>query len=240
MTEGTLFTHCGSRAVTRDELALISAPDPTDTWFPIRHGDVLDTVEDMLESSGFAIAKTQLSVAKDDKRFFGVLDLRSPIADGISLSVGLRNSTDKSFPIGFACGTRVFCCDNLAFSAEIVISKRHTRFGRDRFNEGTAKAVSALHQFRAVEGQRIEAMRTRRLTDDEANSIILQAGEKVVGWRAVPKILQEWREPAYEEFRPRTAFSMLNCMTEVLKSRFEKHPNRAAYETIELQQLLAV
>ncbi len=240
MSQGTLFTHCGAEAVTRDELALIPAPPATETWFPIKHGEVLDAVEGTLEGSGLAVAKTQLSVARDNKRFFGVLDLRSPISEGVCLSVGIRNSCDKSFPIGFCCGSRVFCCDNLAFSAEIVIAKRHTRFGRDRFNEGIANAVATLHQFRDLESQRIETMRSRQLTDDRANSLILQAGEKVVGWRAVPKILQEWREPSHEEFRPRTAYSLLNCFTEVLRPRFEKHPNRAAYETIELQQLLAV
>ena len=143
MSQGTLFNHRGAMEIERTELATIEAPEPTDTWFPLRHSTVLETVEETLGSSGFAIAKAQLSVSHEDKRFFGVLDIRSEIAEGVSLSVGVRNSCDKSFPIGFCAGTRTFVCDNLAFSSEVVIAKRHTRFGEDRFNEGIAKAVAS-------------------------------------------------------------------------------------------------
>lgn len=238
MTQGTLFNHCGAQQVSRDELALIPAPQPTETWFPLPHSEVLEAVEGTLEDSGFAIAKAQFSVAKDDQRFFGVLDLRSPVADGVCLSVGIRNSTDKSFPIGFACGSRVFVCDNLSFSSEIVVAKRHTRFGERRYREGIANAVQGLHQFQAVEAQRIEEMQARCLTDDRANSLILQSGD-IVGWRQVPKVLEQWREPSHEQFRPRTAYSLLNAFTHVLRGRFEKQPQKTAFQTIELQNLLA-
>jgi hypothetical protein len=40
--------------------------------------------------------------------------------------VGLRNSHDKSFPVGIAFGSRVFVCDNAAFIADHVIKRRHT------------------------------------------------------------------------------------------------------------------
>jgi hypothetical protein len=178
MTQGVLMNHRGAVGVGKDALSLIDAPEPTETWFPLKHSEVLETVENTLGSSGFAIANAQLSVSHEDKRFFGVLDIRSEVAEGVSLSVGIRNSCDKTFPIGFCCGTRTFVCDNLAFSAEIVISKKHTRFGEERFREGIAKAVSSLHQFRTVEAARIEKLQRRILQSHEADSIILRSGEK--------------------------------------------------------------
>lgn len=239
MSQGTLLNHRGAREVTRNDLVCMEAPPPTDTWFPLRHFDVLTAVENTLDSSGFRVRTAQLSVAKSDMRFFGVLDIASEVAEGVSLSVGLRNSCDKSFPIGFCVGTRVFVCDNLAFSSEIVIAKRHTRFGENRFHEGVANAVAALHQYRDVEAARIETLQQRTLPDHEADSLILRAGEKgIVGWRQIPKVIAEWREPSHEEFRTRTAYSLLNCFTEVLKPRFRSQPNKTALETIRLQKLL--
>ena len=141
---GTLVTHCGARDVSRNELIGMDAPPCTDTWHPIEHNDVLRTVETTLERAGFGFKTTSLAVSHGDKRFFGVHDLRSPVVDGVSLSVGIRNSNDKTFTIGFCVGNRTLVCDNLAFSSEIVISKRHTRFGRDRFIEGCGWMLDGL------------------------------------------------------------------------------------------------
>ena len=41
---------------------------------------------------------------------------------------GIRNSHDKRFPAGMVLGSTVLVCDNLAFSGEIEISRRHTRY----------------------------------------------------------------------------------------------------------------
>jgi|GEM_PF-2226990 len=35
----------------------------------------------------------------------------------------------------------LFVCDNFAFSSEVVITKRHTQFGNDRYQEGVAAAI---------------------------------------------------------------------------------------------------
>lgn len=219
----------------------MEAPESTETWKPIRHYDVLEAVEGTLESAGFRSRTSSLAVSHEDKRFFGVLDIEAAIGDGISIAVGVRNSNDRKFPIGFCVGSRVMVCSNLAFSSEIVISKKHTRFGEERFREGIAKAVSSLHQFRTVEAARIEKLQRRILQNHEADSIILRSGEKgIIGWRQIPKVIAEWREPSHPEFETRTAYSLLNCFTEVLKPRFRSQPNKAAYETIRLQQLLAI
>jgi hypothetical protein len=39
---------------------------------------------------------------------------------------GIRNSHDKSFPVGVGFGSRVFVCDNMALMADHVIKRRHT------------------------------------------------------------------------------------------------------------------
>lgn len=94
---GTLMNHCGASLVTKGDLEIIPAPPPTETWFPVRHLDVLDAVEDTLTSSGFEIRNYQLSVSHGKRRFFGVLDIAAQLADGVSLSIGVRNSNDKVY-----------------------------------------------------------------------------------------------------------------------------------------------
>lgn len=240
MAASTLINHRGARTVEEGELALIPAPPATDTWFPIPHNDVLRSVKETLSGAGFQILKQRLSVANDDHRFFGTLDLGNRIADGITLAVGIRNSTDKTFPIGFCCGNRCFVCDNLAFTSEIVVSKKHTRFGQERYLEGLSTAVSSLGQYQQTAAKWIEALRNWTLSREEADSIILRAyEEEIVGPRLLPLIIKEWREPSFEEYRPRNGWSLWNAFTACLRTRQESQPAAAALTTIRLQRLLS-
>jgi hypothetical protein len=113
MSRSTLALHRGAREVTRPELDAVAAPPATATWFPVSHGRVIDTAARALDAAGFEVTRTHLALARDNARFFGTLDLRTPLAAGVSLAVGVRNSTDKSLPIAFCAGSRTFVCDNL-------------------------------------------------------------------------------------------------------------------------------
>jgi hypothetical protein len=142
-------------------------------------------------------------------------------------------------PLSFAVGRRTFICDNLALSSDIVIAKRHTKKGGDRFREGIAQAVSSLGEFAAVEKNRIGWLRQSQLDEDKADAVLLRSFEKgIVGARLLPQLIEEWRCPRYEEFAPRTAYSMLNCYTEVMKNRLKAHPHRASHEIMNFQSLL--
>lgn len=241
MVSSTLVNHCGARQVNAAELATIEPPAPTRTWFPLAHRAVLDSVCESLEGAGFAICRSRLSVSHGGARFFGTLDLTTSIVEGVSLAVGIRNSNDQSFPIGFCCGQRVFVCDNLAFTSEIVVSKKHTRFGQERYLEGLARAVASLDQYRQSAGGWIEQMQARKLNDDRANSLLLQAYErKIIGLRLLPLVVEEWRHPTREEYRSRTAYSLFNCFTEVLgRERQSRFPAESALATMRLSKLLA-
>jgi len=235
------MNHCGARKVGREELFGITAPTPTSTWFPIAHREVLDSVCSTLEGAGFQISKWQLSLSHGDARFFGTLDLTTTIRDGVSLAVGIRNSTDRSFPIGFCCGQRVFVCDNLAFTSEIVVSKKHTRFGQQRYLEGLARAVGSLNQYREAAACWIGQLQEYALSDNAADAYLLRAYEQgIIGARLLPLVIQEWRRPKFEEYRPRTAYSLFNCFTEVLgRERQSRFPAESALCTMRLSKLLA-
>ena len=239
MSQTTLVLHSGAREISRGELERIQPPAATDTWFPIKHSAVLDTVLATLDSAGFHVAKQSLAISRQDNRFFGTLDLDSQLVEGVSLAVGIRSSTDKSFPLGFACGSRTIVCDNLAFSAEHIVNRKHTRFGQDRFTNAISHQVGQLREFQAVEARRIEGLQARVFTDQEADSKLLRAYEAgLVSSLALPDVIQEWRKPRYEQFRPRTAWSLLNCFTSVLSLR-SLNPAEYAKRTIRLQHLLS-
>src|SRR4051794_22782675 len=143
---------------------------------------------------------------------FATMDLATPLGSGVALAVGIRNSTDKSLPLGFCAGSRVFVCDNLAFRSELLVRRKHTRNGRDRFEEAICRAVDSLGVFREQEAERIGRLRRTELSDQAAESWMLRGYERgIVSHRLLPRLIKEWRQPSFEEFRERTLWSLFNA-----------------------------
>ncbi|WZO97245.1 hypothetical protein EP7_004269 [Isosphaeraceae bacterium EP7] len=239
MSEAKLMLHCGARHVPRTELATVPTPDGTRTWRPVSHERVISTVEESLQSSGFLVRKSQFGLSRGDARMFATLDLESALAAGVTLAVGIRNSMDKSFPMGFAAGSRVFICDNLAMRSELLIRRKHTVNGLSRFTDAIAGAVTGLKQFQATETRRIARMQEIEIDDVKAESVMLRAYHaRIVSHRVLPDVLDQWREPRFEEFHPRTLFSLLNAFTSAMAPRSTSNPQAYATSTMRLYGVL--
>jgi hypothetical protein len=234
-----LVLHRGAREVSLDEVAAVATPAPTDTWYPVPHVDVLEAVEETLASSSFAVRSRRLALSANGRQFFATLDLFAPVGPGVDLSVGVRNSIDKTLPLGFCAGNRVMVCDNLSFSAELVVNRRHTAHGGARLREAIAHAAGRLGAFREAEAARVGRMRALEIDDRAAESLILRAWEaRVIPHRQLPAVLREWREPSHEDFAPRTRWSLLNAFTEALKPLGRSNPQAFTGRTFALNRLL--
>src|SRR5437868_11737875 len=88
--------HRGAREATIDQIARVTTPSPTDTWYPIPHLDVLEAVEETLAATAFGVRSRRLALSANCQQFFATLDLFAPIGHGVTLSVGIRNSIDKT------------------------------------------------------------------------------------------------------------------------------------------------
>jgi hypothetical protein len=225
--------------VSRNELNQIEAPPPTQTWFPVRHSTVVDSVGDLLQTGGFQIQKATYAMSRNGARMFATLDLATQLCPGVTLAVGLRNSNDQSFPFGFCAGARVFCCDNLAFRSELLVVRKHTRFGQDRFREAIVQAVGSLGQFKQVEAERIDRFQHLMLTDERAESLILRSFERgFVSYRALPDVIHEWRQPSHDYGPDPTLWRLFNAWTTVLAPTAKRNPQRFAALTMDLQRML--
>lgn len=239
MAEAKLLLHCGARQVPRHELALVPTPPSTATWFPVAHTAVVEAVEQSLSNAGFVVKAADYGLSRNDARMFATMNLESELVPGVSLAIGVRNSTDKSFPLGFCAGSRTIVCDNLAFRSDLLVKRKHTRHGHVRFREAIAAAVVTLDQFRQHEAKRIQAFQFTDITDERAESLMLQSFEKgIVSHRVLPKVIKEWRKPTYEDFTGKNLWSLLNAFTHVLNERAKSNPQMHAGLTMRLGGLL--
>ena len=185
-----MLLHCGAEIVSREQLFAVPTPPGTQTWYPLSHRTILGEVETQLESSGFTI-----------------LEETHAISHGMT------------YPAGLVAGTRVFVCDNLCFSGEVRISRKHTRFAERDLRHLTARAVGQLGDRFSGLDQRVLTYKEERITNKRAHDIIIRAVDcAAITPVQIPSVLEQWRRPAFEDFTNRTAWSLWNAFTEVFKT----------------------
>ena len=218
-----LVLHCGARHVERHAVEKAHTPDASATWVPIAHHRLLEQVESTLAASGMKVANEAHALWSDGLRYFGLLEVTNGRPhDDYGLVIGLRNSHDKSFPAAIAMGSSVFCCDNLAFSAEVTIARRHTRFIERDLPRIVHTAVGRLSDMRGQQDERIRMYKETELTDPAAHDLVIRAVDaNVLPVTQLPTVLGEWRTPSHEEFAAdgKTVWRFHNAMTHVWKGR---------------------
>ncbi len=232
-----LVLHCGGRAVDRHQIDQCVTPAPTHTWQPIPHAHLLDLVTETLTATGMRIVNQAHALSREGQRYFGLMQLTpgsNPGSDnddvstsgggggGYGFVVGIRNSHDQSFPAALCIGSGVFVCDNLAFSSEVVLSRRHTRFIVRDLPQLVERAVGQLGILRFDQDRRIAAYRAKAIDDRNAHHLLVKMIDaKVLPVTRLPAALDEWRTPGHAEFAEggKHAWRLFNAVTEAIKGR---------------------
>jgi len=218
-----LILHCGGRHVPRDVVAAAPTPTATESWVPIPHHRLLEQVELTLTGSGLRVSNQAHAIWSDGLRYFGLLEVTNgELHQDYSLVIGLRNSHDKSFPAAIALGNAVCICDNLAFSGEVTIARRHTRFIERDLPRIVHTAVGRLADMRGQQDERIQNYKSTELSDPAAHDLLIRAVDaNVLPVTQVPAVLQEWRTPSHAEFAVdgKTLWRFHNAVTHVWKGR---------------------
>ena len=212
-----LLLHCGAAKTERDQVAKATTPVATDTWHPIPHTELISLLVDSLPEYGLTIVNEAHGMTKEGDRYFGMFQVageQNP--DDFALVFGVRNSHDKSFPAGLCCGSGVFVCDNLCFSSDIVVGRRHTKFIMRDLPALFAKAMGKLMEARVTQEQRLEAYKQTEIDRRQAIEIVVDAVKR----GALPKtkimeVVAGWDAPEYDEFAQREdVWRLFNSFTQ--------------------------
>ena len=153
-----LMLHSGGTAVDRETVNQVVTPRATKSWVPVAHGRLVDSLYDILPSYDLKIVEASHGLGHDGDRYFGLFQVASTVADSdYAMVFGLRNSHDKSFPAGICLGSGVFVCDNLSFSGEVNLGRKHTRFIERDLPSLFATSVGRLMSLRTQQDTRFEA-----------------------------------------------------------------------------------
>ncbi len=221
-----LCLHSGSNPIPFDDLATLPTPSPTRTFQPVPHADLVRMVRDSLDVGGLRIASEEHAVQKRGSNLFSIFHIDSSAGDGESRSsfmVGLRNSHVHDFAVGLCIGFRVFVCDNRAFRAERVLSRKHTPLILTDLPRRMNAAVTdfVLPQLESLPSQ-IQTLETSLLLPHQyAETMLLLLRKGLVTATEFPRIDREWTRTDgpgghFPDHGP-TAWRLLNAVTEVHK-----------------------
>ena len=220
----TLMIHAGAQALAYDDLRAIETPEGTDTHVPIAHHEIVELVRYTLGFYGHEITEESHAVTPDGARYFGLFSLRSPYGDYTDTS-GLRNSHDKSFPIGIAFGSRVFVCDNLAFIGDHVIRRKHTVKAKRELPGLVTEIVAPLQAQRIAQNQKLLAYQATPLDDTMADHAIMQLyRDDVINVQRIPHVLEQWERPTHD-WGDKTAWRLFNAATFALAGKVAETPD---------------
>lgn len=223
----TLMLHAGASELSFEALHNVTTPQGTDTHKPIAHHVVVEMVRYALGFYKHEIADERHAVMPDGSNYFGLLTLRSPYGDYGDV-VGLRNSHDKSFPIGIAFGSRVFVCDNTAFIGEHVVSRKHTAKAQRELPGLVAEIVEPLAKVREQQHARFRDYKQTPMDNEMADHAIMEMYRReVIGVKAIPDVLHEWTAPSHD-WGAQTAWRLFNATTFVLAGKVLASPKRTS------------
>jgi hypothetical protein len=224
----TLVVHRGGWEATKADLASVPVPEPTESYYPVPYDRFIEEVELHVPRFGLMVRSSQFALAREGSQMFGVLTCANGTPDrDYALAIGVRNSYDRSLAVGLTLGSRVFCCDNLAFSGEVTMHRKHTAHVFRDLPDLIYRMLSQVSAMRERTDGEIASMKDRELPPAHAHHLMVEAVKaNVLPASRLPKVIEAWEEPRHEEFRSRTAWSLFNAFTEVAKAS----PPRAQME----------
>ena len=203
-----------------EQLKTLDTPAGTDTHTPIPHNLLVDYTRKALDRAGLEIKEEEHALARGDLRYFGGFSLKGDDikGDDRNLVLGLRNAHDKSFAASICIGNQMLVCDNLCFSSDIKLARRHTTYILNDLPRVLASAVSRVTAHWTDMGNRIISYKETEINRASAADLLVGLVDaKAFPARDIYKAAKEFEAPRHDEFKGDTLWNLYNSCTEHLK-----------------------
>ena len=254
-------TPTSGRCSKKEAFAMDLIPEPTRTYQPFSNEELVLMINTVAKQYGMTLNNEQLGMDLKGMRFFGVYTVEGFDFFGgrIKLTIGFCNSYNRSMSGRMCIGGDVTVCSNSLFYAytdeDTGINGMAMAEHRPGIHDGLFQKIDAcfagIEEFRKKQEMFYGHLEERPLSQKEAYHIIVKAAQaNVLNKTRILRVAEEWdwqdRGPQnndeeqhriwHPEFKPRTAYSLLNAFTEVQKDQMKANPVNTNINTMGLSQ----
>ena len=187
-------------------------------YTPIPHHTLVELTREALDRTGLEIVEEEHALARGGDRYFGGFSLRGDDIQGDDRKIvlGLRNAHDRSFAASIAIGNQMMVCENLCFSSDVKLARRHTVHILKDLPRVLSSAVSRVTSHWVDMGKRMDAYKNTEV--ESASDLLVELVDaKALPARDIYKTVQEFRDPRHDEFKGGSLWTLYNSVTENLK-----------------------
>ena len=204
---------------------IVNAPVPakTDSYSPVKHMDVVNAIQEMLDKKDITIKDANWWSNKGGNQMIGKFNLDFGGDPEMGGMLAFKNSYDKSMALGFAGGGNVFICANGVVNGEIVLIRRHTGSIVDEVNDKIVESIETLDvRFEELVSHR-EKMKEVELTPTQNAEMLgrMYFEEELLNSTQLNTVKRIWNNMAeykeYDQFQEGNAWCTYNHITEALK-----------------------
>ncbi len=224
-----LMLHCGAKPATFHDLCVMGSDHfkpMTPTHRPLPHREVATRIKRSIQAfTDYSIVGEEYGISHKGKNCFGVMSLKknNDQHNDYEIFYAWRHSNNMMFGLRAGIGSRVFVCDNMAFSVESEIQGcKHTANIEDTFDN----RITDLNKTLLAKDQELHAKYDRyknvRISYRDADHIIMQS----VRAGALPKtkttaVDAEWRDPSFKyDSNGISLWDLFNAFTYVMQGTF--------------------
>lgn len=238
----TYVTHSKrfeSQHVSLADLRGLPAPEPLSPYHkPIHHADLVDGILAEVERRDLVATRTQFALGAKGAALFGVIDL-APVSQALvpvsqdvpapviqapgqnGLSLGFRAANDYSLALRAVAGSRVFVCDNLALSGDMVAWARKHTSGLD-LADTIARGFDLFLNQAAALANAVAALADAALDDAQAKVIVYEVfAAKILPVKLFDDVVGNYFDEDTladrPDCQPRNRWGLHNAMTRAIK-----------------------
>jgi hypothetical protein len=214
-----MMLHCGAETVTRAMVEAVPVPAFTRSYRPVPYATAIDFLHETIATKiGAPILSETYGLNKKGDQLFALATLDMGDAES-GLSIGLRQSYNKSLALGVAVGAQVFVCDNLCFSGDafMIVRKNTTNVWEDFKALVTAQVAGALGHHTNMQAD-VAKLKATPCNERRGYSFLgVMLGEGLLTPTQATVAFTDWTTPRHEAFAERNMWALYNAITEGLK-----------------------
>ena len=212
----TLIT---SREVKLNDLESIEMPEATKSYVPVSHYDLAMNVGSIGERViDKELHSKRFGLARKGQHMFATYTFKND-EDEVGMSIGFRNSYDKSMSIGVCVGAKVFVCENLMMTGEVTFMRKHTGNILDELNSLIFNVLyKSDDKFAQLQDDK-ESMKEIPINNQRAwETMGVLFGKGIINTPQISIMKKEWKNPSHDAFDDDSLWSLYNAGTEALKT----------------------